>query len=77
MPATPRYLDFSHEELVGDDNDIVLYCACSHWKRLTPHDFKQRPGLSLYQVIERAKCSACGKVGDVPQITVLPGSDFF
>ena len=68
----PRYLDFSHEELTGNGNDHVLYCACGHWKRMTPDDFRKLPGLSLYAVVARLKCSACGRVGEVPQITVLP-----
>lgn len=71
MPP-PRYLDRSYEELTTGRDNIVLYCVCGHWKMFEPVDFTPWPGLSLYGVIARAKCSACGKVGEIPQITVLP-----
>ena len=67
-----RYLDRTHDELLNGGNDIVLYCSCGHWKRLEPSDFARLPGWSLYRVISAAKCTVCGKVGDIPQITILP-----
>lgn len=67
----PRYLDFSHEELTAD-NDHILYCVCGHHKQMTPDHFRMWPGLSLHQFVARMKCSECGAVGQVPQITVLP-----
>ena len=66
------FLDFPHYELVTGLNDIELYCACGHRKRLRRADFEALPGWSLHRIVKAAKCTACGKVGDIPQITVAP-----
>ena len=66
------YLDFTCAEIIQDGNSITLYCRCGHTATLTPAYFRMWSNSSLHKIVARSKCTACGAVGDVPQIRVVP-----
>jgi len=67
-----KYLDLDCAYLIDTKADVALYCRCGHMARMTPATWRKFPKSSLYRIVDKARCTECGAVGEVPNIRLLP-----
>ena len=70
-----KYLDLECAYLIASKADVALFCRCGHSARVTPATWKKYPKSSLYRIVDKARCTECGAIGDVPKIRLMPQSD--
>lgn len=73
MPSPYVFADQPLSHLISLDTGVWVYCVCGRNDLLKPtHTLARNKDLSLWQLMDRLKCSKCGKTGSVTEITICP-----
>ena len=67
-----KNLDIDCAYSIDAKADLAMHCRCGHSARMTPRTWKNFAMSSLYRIVDNARYTECGAVGEVPNIRLLP-----